>query len=346
MCLSMVRESVRRWGVYIAIAACIAGVGAPALAVWSVLPLFWSLKHSIWTVPTLLMYTGLLALIPWAMRSLLWPPEWAEVERSLPVPRVQTLVSDLEMIALALLPVTLILSTGAGIALSQNMLGLGVDKPAAISALLAVLTGSIGIALGALQGLRRAGRTGESARKSGQAVTMGPPSVRVSCGWFHALIWAPVIRSSTRRTVHSAVVGFVGLCAIAVLTAQASDWARWGLAGFAALALMTVSRVNALSRQEFGEVLSQCAQLPLDFGRLERAREWLVMVPAVAGLIVLLIVTADVAMRTSVWWAFVAASFAFWWIEVRWRIRDPSAQAARWFVLLAISIALGTESIA
>jgi hypothetical protein len=346
MCLAMLLESVRRWGVYIAIGGCIAGIGAPVLAAWSVLPLFWSLDQPVWIAPTLLAYIGLLAMVPRALSTLLWPPEWAEVERSLPIPRAQMLISDVEMIAIALLPVALVLTTGAGITLSHDMLGLDIGRTTAIGALLAVLAGSTGVTLGTLQGLRRARPTAGSARKSSKLVSTGGRSWLTPCGWFHALIWTSMLRSTPRRTVRTAAAGFAGLCAIAALTCLASDWARWGLAGFATLALMTVSRVNALSRQEIGEVLSQCTHLPLEWDRLERARQWLALVPAVAGLVVLWIATADLALRTAVWWVFVAASCAFWWIEVRWRALDASTQAARWLVLLAFSVALGTESIA
>lgn len=346
MCLAILLAWARRWGVHIAIAACLAGIGAPGLAAWTVWPLFWSLAQPVWTIPVLMLYTALVTLVLWALRAVLWPREWAEVERSLPIPRAQVIVSDLEMIAVALLPIVLVLATGAAILLSQDAAALRFDTFSVISALLAVLSGSAATALVALQRLRRIGA------RAGPPPTVDSPADRrtgsqpVRCGWFRALIWTPLTRSTTRRTVHAAATGFAALCAIAAATAIAGDHASWGLAAFTAGALVTVSRVNALSREEIGAVLSQCAQLPLACERLERVRQTLAMVPASAGLVVLWVATAPIAMRPAVWWAFVAALLASWWIEVRWRPRDPATQAARWLALLSVGMALGTESIA
>lgn len=346
MCLQALRDWLRRWGVFAATAACIAGVGAPAFAAWSVLPLAWSLDRPVWGVVTPVTYAALVALVPWALRSWLWPAEWAEMERSLPIPPARILVSDLEMIALALLPAALLLAAGAGLVLWHNEPRSGVDAARLVAVLLAALSGSVLLSTGMLQALRRAARAGGPWRARALWTHPTAPSGVARCSAFRATVWLPLLRSPRRQAVHAAALGFGGLCAIAAVTALAESWARWGLAGFAGWALVTVSRVNTLSRQETASLHAACTALPLEPDRLERARAWMALAPAAAGLAVLGATTAHLDMRPLVWWTFVAASCLCWWIEVRRPVRTPATQAARWLLFLATTIALASETLA
>lgn len=345
-CLALLRAFVRRWGAYLAIAACIAGIGAPAVAVWSVLPLFWSLGHSLWVAPALLSYAAFGALLLWAARTLLWPRAWAEVEQALPVPRAQRIASDTEVVMLALLPLAALFGTGAAVLLAEDPAWLRPNRLPAVAALLFALAGAVVLAVVGLQHLRRAAVAAGTPR--GDAVT-GPPARPHALRrrhWWWALGWVPLSRGPARRTARAMLMGGTVLLAIAAAAVAWSGQARWGMAAFAALALVVVSRVNALSRLELAPLLVQSAHLPVMPATLERARAALALAPALVGLVGLGIATTAVATRPLVWWAFVAASCLSWWVEVRMRPHDDAAKGARWLLSLALGVALGTEAVA
>jgi hypothetical protein len=360
-CLALLRAFVRRWGIHLVIAACIAGIGAPALAVWSVLPLFWSLGQPLLAAPALWLYATGGALLLWAARALLWPLDWAEAERALPIPHAQRVMSDLEVVTVALLPLALLFAAGTTVLLAQDPAWLRPQRSLAVLVLLLALAGAAGLAVAGLLWLRqaavrsaarpaarvRAGRAHAGPGHAGQLhAGRTTPAAAGRCRWPWALLWSPLWRGVARRTAWAACAAAVALVAVATATGVWPSQARWGMAAFALLALVAVSRVNALARLELGPLLAQSAHLPLAPAGLERARAAVALAPAILALMVLWGATAFVAVRPLVWWAFVVVSCASWWVEARARPHDDATQGARWLVSLAFGVALGSESVA
>lgn len=345
-CIATLRAFVRRWGVYLAIAACVAGIGAPAVAVWSVLPLFWAVDHPPWAVPVLLLYALIGAALLWAARALLWPGEWAETERALPIPRRQRVMSDVETVMLALLPLAALFGAGTAVLLAQEPVWLRPIRDWAVGALLVALAGAAALAVAGLQRLRRMPVELGSSRAdpASRHVTRPRDATRRDALW--ALVWTPLWRGPARRTARTALMGSMALAAMVGAILLWRSEARWGMAGFVLVALVVVSRLQALSRHELGPLFAHSVQLPLSLANLERARAVIALAPALAGLLLLWAATAVVAMRPALWWSFVAVSCLSWFAEVRMPARDDAAHGARWLVSLALGVALGTEAVA
>ncbi len=101
----------RRWGVYLVVTAAVVGAGSnspvqavSAVAAWLVLPLFWAAGQGNWLLPAWVAQVLLGLALLWGARALLWPPQWAEAERALPLRRSDTQVSDACVVSLALAP--------------------------------------------------------------------------------------------------------------------------------------------------------------------------------------------------------------------------------------------------
>lgn len=339
-CGEELRSALRRWGIYLAITAAVAGVGAPALAAWSVLPLFWSLSHIGWTILTTLGYVLVLGLMLWSVRRLIWPVQWAEVERQLPIPMGQVLLSDLEVIVLAMSPAAIVLGAGTAVLLAQAPAWLrGMEGPVLLS-LMVVLSGSVAAGIAGLQLLRRPLLLTSRWRRSARVRRATAASAR---HWAWALVLAPLLRDAAPRVAWAWWVGSASLLLTAALSALGKVSASACLMMFSALALLFTTRLNALVGQELVPLHNACRMLPLDGSAVARARAMLCLSPAILGLSLWLPVFMTNPVRPVVLMLFVAISVGGWMWEILIHIQDPTHRGARWLLSMAFGLAFASE---
>ena len=105
-------RALQNWGWFLLIAAALLGPALPAAAVFVALPLFWSLSHPLWFAPILAACALLLASQIVLLKPLLWPAQWSQQRRSLPLPADLLLRIDSEIVLCCVLPLLLLLGSG------------------------------------------------------------------------------------------------------------------------------------------------------------------------------------------------------------------------------------------
>lgn len=345
-CLFALKDFLRRWGTYLLLGACVAGIGAPALAAWAVLPLFWSIVHPVWATAVVLVYTVSGAALLHAMRPLLWRAAWSESERALPILRRDICLSDLQVVAIAMTPLALLYGAGTWVILEQDPGWLRPHKGTAVATLCLCLVSSAALAVAGLQWLRRppGGHAGPNSAltRSVIAAPAGLPRVR----WATALLWAPLWRGPAKRTGRALVLGTFALAATALALSLWSNWAGWWMAGHAAMSLAVVTRANALSRLEIEPVLAECRPLPLSRRSMQLGRALTTLIPSVLGMAMLLAALTTVRLRPLVLCAFVAVCLVSWLIEALTASDDPATKGIRWIFSVVVLVALATETVA
>jgi hypothetical protein len=351
-CALALMAFVKRWGVYIVVAAAVVAAGASSplhviagAAAWLVLPLFYAAGHGLWLAPAALMQALLGAACVWGMRSLLWPAHWAEAERALPIDRRATLVSDAAVVLAALTPLLLLYAAGAAAILANDPPWLRHHRNLALTALLAAAAASVLLGVMLLQVLRRPTRPGRRPRPLAlaQRSSLAHNATLKPTHWLRALVWLPLWRAPARRTGHALLLGGVLLWLPAALIVMRGDLVGWALAGFALLALVVVTRVNSLARLEFAALVEAAVSLPLAPSALARARPGLGLLPLVPGLTVLLAALPEHGVRAPVLVAYLIALAGSAVIEVASKADVPADKSARWLFCLVLCVCLAAE---
>ncbi|MEX8520723.1 MAG: hypothetical protein AB3X44_19645 [Leptothrix sp. (in: b-proteobacteria)] len=387
-CRLALLDFLRRWGVYLLVLAAVVGggtVGAlsslSALTAWLVLPLFQAAAQPMWLLPAVLLQALAGALLVWGTRTLLWPPRWAEIERALPLGRRETGRSDLIVVSLALLPLTLLYAVGAATWWLHNPAWLRPVRVRAVLMLLLAVAGSLALGVALLQALRRPdmvpgpvrrllGRMWRRNRSARISQAHLPPAAAQSLSdpapsatdvahlkpatWWHALIWWPLWRGPAQRAGHALLLGTTALWAMAAGLWRWPAQASWWLAGFAALGLLVSSRLHRLAREGLVELHQACAMLPISPHAPAWALSLLALAPLTLGLTALLAVlhggAAPVAgqIRPAVLAAYVATSLLASLIDVRPGQTHMAAEqtSSRWLFSLVLLLALASEVMA
>jgi len=323
-----------------------------ALAAWLVLPLFWAVARGpAWALAGLVLHTAAGAGLLWAARQWLWPANWAEQERALPIaPRAQAR-SDLRLILLALLPWCVLCAGGAAVWLARRPAWLAGHEPVAALALLAALLGAMAEGVW-MQRVRRRppawGRMGTAGQPASAQAPAGPVWRRGSVvGWPRALLWWPLWRGVAPRSGRSLALALAAVLTPVVAACVAPRVAPWWLAALSLLALVAVSRLKQLTQLELAPLLEAGTPLPLAASRLRAAQQMLAAAPLLLGLAAMvgslwLVVPAGQLRggRVLSWAVCVASAGA---MELRWAQRDASVRSARWIFMLVLSVALGSE---
>lgn len=360
-CWLALRQGARRWAVYVLMAAVLAGAGADlasalaalqALAAWLVLPLFWAVAQGpLWALAGLLLHTLAGAGLLWGARQWLWPAQWAEQERALPIaPSAQTR-SDLRLIFLALLPWCVMCVGGAAVWLVRRPAWLAGHEGRAALALLAALAGAM--ALGVLmQRLRRKPPPSGRPALPRQPAAAHPRSMAVQrpwavVAWPRALLWWPLWRGVAPRSMRALALAVVVVFTLAAAAAVLPRAAPWWLAALGLAALVAVSRLKVLTQLELVPLLDACTPLPLSAIHLRAAQQALAALPLLLGVAAMLgtlwlVVPAGQLRggRVLAWAMCVVVAGA---MELRWAQPDAGVRSARWLFMLVLSVALGSE---
>jgi len=354
-CRDALLRLLRRWAVYIVVGALVIGAGASgawqaitAVAAWLVLPLFVSASHGAWLAAGIAMQGLAGGLVAVALSPLLWQRTWADAERALPIAPGQQLASDAAMVAMALAPLLLLCTVGAVTLLGHRPAWLLLYRDRAIAGLLAAVALSIALGTAFLQWQRRTGDRGARAEFSGvqRQRTSAADALRVSTlRWPRALVWWPLWRGPARRTGLGLWLGTATLCVPAVGLALITGFTGWWLAGFATLALVSSSVLDAVARKEFADLHEACRPLPIKPTSLGRMRASIALAPLLPGLATLPIALAvsHVAVRPLVLAGYVVACIGSCALEVAATARDAQSKASRWLLVLIVAVALASE---
>ena len=354
-CLDALLRLLRRWAVYIVVGALVIGAGASgawqaitAVAAWLVLPLFVSASHGAWLGAGIAMQGLAGGLVAVALSPLLWQRTWADAERALPIAPGLRLASDAAMVAMALAPLLLLCTVGAVTLLGHRPAWLLPYRDRAIAALLAAVALSIALGTAFLQWQRRTGDRGARAEFSGvqRQRTSAADALHVSTlRWPRALVWWPLWRGPARRTGLGLWLGTATLCVPAVGLALITGFTGWWLAGFATLALVSSSVLDAVARKEFADLHEACRPLPIKPTSLGRMRASIALAPLLPGLATLPIALAvsHVAVRPLVLAGYVVACIGSCALEVAATARDAQSKASRWLLVLIVAVALASE---
>jgi len=354
-CLDALLRLLRRWAVYIVVGALVIGAGASgawqaitAVAAWLVLPLFVSASHGAWLGAGIAMQGLAGGLVAVALSPLLWQRTWADAERALPIAPGLRLASDAAMVAMALAPLLLLCTVGAVTLLGHRPAWLLLYRDRAIAGLLAAVALSIALGTAFLQWQRRTGDRGARAEFSGvqRKRTSAADALHVSTlRWPRALVWWPLWRGPARRTGLGLWLGTATLCVPALGLALITGFTGWWLAGFATLALVSSSVLDAVARKEFADLHEACRPLPIKPTSLGRMRASIALAPLLPGLATLPIALAvsHVAVRPLVLAGYVVACIGSCALEVAATARDAQSKASRWLLVLIVAVALASE---
>jgi hypothetical protein len=290
-CGLALRAFVRRWLVYIVVAAAVFGAGASnfahilmGAAAWLVLPLFYAASQGFWlALAVVLQALWGLGLI-WGLRHVLWPLSWAEAERALPIAPADAMRSDAVVTFIALLPLLALYVAGAAALIGQDPAWLRPRRGLAVLALVVSSAASLWMGVWLLQRQRRAPRAraaltapaGSAAQGAGAGLA-APTSTSTSTSrstststststgqWaavrlFGAPVWwllcLPLWRGPAQRTGQVLLLGSLALCLPALCLVISRAGTGWWLAGLALLAMVVATRVNHLSREELTPML-------------------------------------------------------------------------------------------
>lgn len=365
------RQAARRWGVYLLVLAAAAGAGSsdPLQAAASLpVMLVWPL-HAAWQAgwngaPGLVAWVAastLAALVPLGLtRRWWWPPRWAEAERALPLAADELRRCDAQVVRLLVLPWHAL--TGLGLLLAGAGAGLGAWLAMA-TAWAAALAGSLALGRALLARLRR--RSAEGARGGSHAAravaaapvawTRGSPSRQALQRW-RTWSWLPLRRGAARGTARLLLLFGVANPALAMGPVATPEATGWWLAALSITALAGTSWLRGRIAIEWAAWRVAAAPWPMPPSQWQAQARALALLPVLLGTLALVLALAALAARAAtdgaaspraaVACSFVIALPLACWLEARPPADDAAHQAARWLLLLAVLVALGTEVMA
>lgn len=334
------RQALRRWGVFLLIAALLFGMGSgdplqaalslPAMAAW---PLDRALQAGVAPTAAWVAGSALAGLVPLLLtRRWWWPARWAEAERALPLAAACIARADRQAVAMLVLP----WHAFGALGLALVRFGDGAHTLAAWGAWAVALGGSCAGGVAWLRWLR--GR-GAGARQ--RARLRGTAAAPWRIWW-----WLPLARGSARGTARLLLgLGLVNP-ALAAGPAVAPDHTGWWLAGLSLAALAGTSLLRGRIAVEWQGWREAARAWPLRPARLDAQACGLALLPVLAAVAVLGAVAAagaGPALRPAVAAAYALALPLACWLEATGPLADAGTQAARWLLLAVTLVALGSE---
>jgi|GEM_PF-5342977 len=332
-------QALQNWGWFLLIAAALLGPALPAAAVFVALPLFWSLSHPLWFAPILAACALLLASQIVLLKPLLWPAQWSQQRRALPLPAALLLRIDSEIVLCCLLPLLLLLGSGLVLLMAVPATD---ESPSAVAAgagfvLLGLTSAGSGVAvlrlLETIESLPRRSTKSEAAAEVN----------RRARHWFVYLMLSPLQRGyapSTRRAIAAATATL--LITLIPPLYRIGPPEAW-LMLYSLLALFWLAKIDKLSQFDLKPILEQCKPLPLGLTKIEWSRRAACAAPAIFVLAVWLLWLQTTHFRTPVLLSYVAVSLIAWVFQVRSGSLRDGDNAARLMISLGIQLTLASE---
>lgn len=350
-------DFLRRWGAYLGIALLVfsAGSNAPlTIASATTSALLWPMRDAAlhgWAIVPMTLAYGVVGALPVLLtRPLWWPARWAQSERALPLDAVAIRRSDRRFAVVLMAPWhTLLLLGGAGAwwhePAARTLSTWSVVLVAASIAALLSLTAS-------LWWMRFARR---SATASWRIVAAWTVRSRVRRGWDRtvdvvgpgrALVLLPLVRRRAPRSAVATIGGAVATMFIGLALPSRGVSIGWTAALLALLSIAATSAARAATVRELQPLWRDHRALPLNRRVLDAMRTGVVLVPmAVAVAAFVAAACAGPApIRDAVLAGYAATLAVGCAIEATTHpAMTSSNHAARWILLLAITIAVGSE---
>jgi hypothetical protein len=355
---------LRRWAAYAAVIVMLIGggtVGAPdvvmGVCALLVLPLAAAIESPAWLIPAVLAQAAAGGMLLAGARTLLWPGAWREAEAALPIVPAQRIVSDVIVCTAALLPWLLPGLIGA--------VRIAVDHRSSVAVIAVVLAsgaGSVVIGVSMLAAMRRVQPVGRAKRvPSAAGASGGLHALTIEkIGWFHVLCLASLLRGPAQRSGRLALVGTLALAAASgsalagvIEPLQRLDAGhRFDLTGcvlalYSVAALLVITRLNRLIRDEMAALLEACCPLPLQIGAIAASLRTITLAPMLLTLPAMwaaaALHTPPLSLRIGVGIAWALACAAACTAEVWADRNDPPAKSARWLFSLIVMCALAFE---
>ena len=341
----------RRWGLYLVIAAAIFGAGSNApltVVAGAASLLLWPLRAAAdrdWLiVPATLAYAVVGTLPVVLTRPLWWPRRWVDAERALPLSPDTVRRSDRLFGALVMLPWQALLLAGwIGIALHGHAHD-GLHRWLAFGGWVAAAAGSLWLSLHWMRFVRRPASRGVDFAKTRRRNSRHATSTR-ALGTRRALVVLPLWRGRARASAGLLIVGSIASVGCATLASWTNLSIGWTLALLAVVALATTSLLRSRTTRELRPLWHEARQLPLDFRACDRAQRLLVLTPSLGGIVACVLAASGSPSARPTVLAFYACALAVGCgIESRTTENmDATHHAARWILLLAVAVALGSE---
>ncbi len=359
---------LRRWAAYAAVIVMLIGAGAAGapdvvmgVCALLVLPLAAAIENPAWLVPAMLAHAAAGVMLLAGARTLLWPRGWRDAEAALPIVPAQRIGTDTIVCTAALLPWALPCLIGAARIAADHR------SPAALlAAVLASSAGSVAIGaamLAAMRGAqpgRRSRRVRSAAAATGNAHPPALPARLATAGWLRVLCVAPLVRGPARRSGRLALAATLALAAAGgsalagvieplqrLDAANRFDLTGCTLAVYSAAALLVITRLNRLVRDETAPLLEACRPLPLTARTIETSLRLITLAPMLltlpAVLAAGLLHTPSPLLRTGVAVAWALACAAACTAEVWAGRKVPADKSARWLFSLIVLWALSFE---
>ena len=207
---SLLLGFLRRWGVYLGVAAMVIGAGTNSpvaivegATVALALPLFESaLRGPGWCLAALLAYALAGALPVLLTRPLWWPRRWAEAERALPLDAAELRASDLRVQAWVMLPWQVLLAAGVASLCWRDPATLHAVRAQALAGWALTLPSAALLGNAWMRRVRQAARprVGAVAGSQRASATGLPPALPRARHWLGPLLWWPLWRGPAQRS--------------------------------------------------------------------------------------------------------------------------------------------------
>jgi len=289
-------------------------------------------------------------VIVFALRPALWPPSWAEAERTQPVARIDHLRSDAIVVLLVLVPLFGLYLAGAVIWVLKTWETNSGDSMYALallsaSALLSVVQGTAVLQVWRQTGTRHRFRPIRRPKHIPVSLHSGNTTA-VPSGLLGALFVLPLVRGPALRSGRFLVSSSIVLALLAVNCADASHSIGWWLASLSAVSLLTTTRLRVLVDEELQPLHAHCAVLPLKHASLVLGRRLLVILPVSLGqalLVTMWLASPVQGMRSTVAAAYVFVTWIGSVMQAWVSPARPTLDVSRWIFMLVLAVAFASE---
>jgi hypothetical protein len=333
---------LRRWAGFLIVAAGVLGIGYFVAAIgWPALPVLWASSLPLLAgLAVLTAHAGIATLLAWGLREALLPAHWLLAERALPLTTGQRARADLAVVALAQSPLFLLYLGSLLSWRHVDPVWLRGHWPRGLVFAAASVLLSLASATGLLA-LRRRQRRPALARWPAPSTS----AARHLASPWTALLILPLWRGPARPVAGVLLWTLAGLLLLLAAVAAGAVELRWGLAGFAFVAMLGCTQAHARALRCYAPLIEASQRLPLAGNSWPLCLGGLALSPLVLAwpALALLLLTGPWALSPRIAPAYLVAA----WLAPTVQMFAPSpqaeARAGRWMLALVLWVALATE---